>query len=448
MKVFLISLALCLIPWTLHAASPADASGASPADGQSTAASKDEPTEVEIAATQEAVDREAGASEDPMSEQEVKTLEVPVQPAVKKYDYSLYGNYRLRFRSTDGSDYALSDGGSRLGADAQYQLLPKLKVFGRAELGFNLLSELDFLIDSKDSAPEGKDGNSFFKRLLYVGLEAPGYFLTYGKSWSTYYKVAGFTDRFAGTGGDASGAYNAGTDGGATGTGRAQSVIQTRLHMGKLPEVIGIKPFNLNLQVQQGEPIPLVDGARYGTAVGLSGVYQMQPDFSLGIAYNFAEINDRDDPDIREAGLNGNVHALLVGTRQFGEKWYLGTVVSRLLNQQTTDQGKYFDGWGWEVYGQYQLREKIWLTGGWNYLRPDSDRFSGDYEIKYGVLGLRYSHDGFQNMIYANVKFDGGHLTDGEALGNVVTIGLRWNLGEISKRVVERYRLFQARQSR
>ena len=448
MKVFLISLALCLIPCSLHAATPDDASGVSPADEQSTAAGKNEPTEVEIAATQEAVNREADASEDPMSEQEVKTLEVPEKPAIKKYDFNLYGNYRLRYRAVDGGDFALSDGGSRFGADADYQLLPKLKVFGRAEVGFNLLSELDSLIDTNDSAPEGKAGNSFFKRLLYVGVETPGYFLTYGKSWSTYYKVAGFTDRFAGTGGDASGTYNAGTDGGATGTGRAQEVIQTRLHMGKLPEVIGIKPFNLNLQVQQGEPIPLVDGEHYGTALGLSAIHQVRPEFSLGIAYNIAEIKDLDEPGIRLAGLDGNAQAMLVGTRHFGEKWYLGTVVSRLLNHETTDQGTYFDGWGWEVYGQYQLREKIWLTGGWNYLRPDSDRLSGDYEIKYGVLGLRYSHDGFQNMIYANVKLDGGHLTDGEALGNVVTIGLRWNLGEISKRVVERYRLFQARQSR
>jgi outer membrane protein N len=448
MKVILISLMLCVSPWSLHAATPADASGVPPPDEQSSAAAKDVPTEAELAATQEAVDREAGASEDPMNEQEVKTLEAPDKSAVKKYDYSLYGNYRLRFRSTDGSDYALSDGGSRVGADAQYQLLPKLKVFGRAELGFNLLSELDFLIDSKDSGPEGKEGNSFFKRLLYVGFETPGYFLTFGKSWSAYYKVAGFTDRFAGTGGDASGTYNAGTDGGATGTGRAQSVIQTRLYIGKLSRVLGIKPFNLNLQMQQGQPIPLVDGAHYGTAVGLSGIYQVRPEFSLGIAYNIAEIKDLDEPGIRLAGLDGNAQAMLVGTRHFGEKWYLGTVVSRLLNQDTTDQGTYFDGWGWEVYGQYQLREKIWLTGGWNYLRPDSDRLSGDYEVKYGVLGLRYSHEGFQNMIYANVKFDGGHLTDGEALGNVVTIGLRWNLGEISKRVVERYRLFQARQGR
>ena len=48
---------------------------------------------------------------------------------------------------------------------------------------------------------------------------------------------------------------------------------------------------------------------------------------------------------------------MLAGTRQFGEKWYLGKVVSRSLNQETIDAGKYFDGLGWEVYDQYQLRE-------------------------------------------------------------------------------------------
>ena len=431
MKVLSIILTLFLLPCSLYAATPAS-----------------ENTSEEVSAREEAVNREAEASEDPMVEQEIKTTEAPEEAAIKKYDFSLYGNYRLRFRNTDGGGFALSDGGSRVGADAHYQLFPKFKVFGRAEMGFNLLSELDFLIDSKDSGPEGKEGNSFFKRLLYIGFETPGYFLTYGKSWSTYYKVAGFTDRFAGAGGDASGTYNAGTDGGATGTGRAQGVIQTRLHLGKLPERIGIKPFNLNIQVQQGEPIPLVDGAHYGTAVGLSAIHQIRPNFALGIAYNRAEINNLDDNNVRDAGLDGDAQALLVGTRHFGEKWYLGTVVSRLLNHETTDKGLYFDGWGWEVYGQYQLREKIWLTGGWNYLRPDSDRTSGDYEIKYGVVGLRYSHDGFQNMIFANVKFDDGHLTDGEALGNVYTIGLRWNLGEISERVVDRYHLYQARRKR
>jgi predicted porin len=447
MKVFFISLVLYLTSGLLHAATPADDSSAPATVEQSAAASRDEKEQVELAATQEAVQREADASEDPMTEQEVSTMEAPEPSEVKKKVFNIYGNYRLRLRSS-GDGFQLSDGGSRFGVDADYQLFPKLKVFGRAEVGFNLLSELDVLIDSNDSAPEGKARNSFFKRLLYVGFEAPGYFLTYGKSWSTYYKVAGFTDRFAGTGGDASGTYNAGTDGGVTGTGRAEGVLQTRLHIGKLSEVIGVKPFNLNLQVQHGEPIPLVDGAHYGTAVGLSAIHQVRPDFSLGIAYNIAEINDLDDPAIRDAGLDGNAQALLVGTRQFGEKWYLGTVVSRLLNMETTDQGKYFDGWGWEVYGQYQLRDKIWLTGGWNYLRPDSDRVSGDYEIKYGVIGLRYSQDGFQNMIFANVRLDHGRLTDGEQLGNVYTIGIRWNLGEIGRYALDKYRDFRRNQGR
>ena len=120
----------------------------------------------------------------------------------------------------------------------------------------------------------------------------------------------------------------------------------------------------------------------------------------------------------------------------------------RALNQDTTDQGKYFDGWGWEVYGQYQLREKVWLTGGWNYLRPDSDQLSGDYEIKYGVIGLRYSQDGFQNMIYANMQLDHGRLTDGEQPGNTYTIGIRWNLGEIASYVRDRYRDMRSNQGR
>ena len=431
MKVLSIFLALILLPCSLQAATPAV-----------------EDTSEEQAAKQEAVKREVKASEDPMTESEVTSMEAPEEAVVKKYDYNLYGNYRLRFRSTGGGDFALTDGGSRMGLDGHYQLFPKLKVFGRAEYGLNLLDELDSLFGGTDSAPEGEEGARFFKRLLYVGVELPGNFLTFGKSYSTYYKVAGFTDRFAGTGGDASGTYNAGTDGGATGTGRAQGVLQTRLHFGKLPELIGIKPFNVNFQLQQGEPIPLVDGANYGTAVGLSGVYQLKSSLALGLAYNIAQIKDKDDPDIRKAGLDGDAQALLVGTREFGEKWYLGSVVSRLLNQETTDEGMYFDGWGWEVYGQYQLREKIWLTGGWNYLRPDSDKTSGDYEIKYGVIGLRYSHDGFQNMVYANFRFDEGRLFDGEELDNVFTIGIRWNLGEIAERVVDRYHLFQARRKR
>jgi outer membrane protein N len=437
---------LLLLSWTQHVVALDDVLILSSADEQRAATADTEKTEKELAARRTAVQREADASEDPMVKREILSMEDPDKAAIKAHSIRGYGNLRLRLRSTDSDNLKLSDDGSRFGADGHYQLSPKLKIFGRAEVGFNLLSNLASITNSKDSAPEGKAGDNVFERLLYVGFEAPGYFLTLGKNWSTYYKVAGFTDRFSGTGGDASGTYNAGTDGGATGTGRAQGALQTRLHFGRLTEQIGIKPLNLNLQVQHGEPIPLVDGEHYGTALGLSTVYQFKSDLALGIAYNLAQINNLDDPAIQNAGLDGDAQAILLGGRQAGEKWYLGTVVARLLNQETTDEGMYFDGWGWEVYGQYQLRKKIWLTGGWNYLRPDSDQSSGDYMIKYGVSGLHYSLNESQDKVYANVQFNDGRLADGQALDNVFTIGIQWGFGEIANWMVDNYRHLRARQ--
>ncbi len=435
---------LLLLAWSQYVAAMEDVLLVSSVDDQQTATAVTEKQVKDLDTRQKVLQREAATSEDPMVKNEVMSLERAGKTPARDHALRGYGSLRLRLRNTGGNDTQLTDDGSRFGADGYYQLTPKLKLFGRVEAGFNLLSNLASITNSKDSAPEGKAGNNFFERLFYVGLESPGYFLTAGKNWSTYYKVAGFTDRFSGTGGDASGTYNAGTDGGATGTGRAQGVLQTRLHFGKQVEQLGIKPFNLNLQVQHGEPIPLVDGEHYGTAFGLSTVYQFQSDLALGLAYNQAQITNLDDPAIQGAGLDGDAQAFLVGANQAGENWYLGTVVARLLNQDTTDEGIYFDGWGWEVYGQYQLRERIWLTGGWNYLRPDSDQASGDYLIKYGVIGLHYSLNESQDKVYANFQLNKGRLADGQAQDNMFTIGIQWGFGEIANWVVDRYQHYRA----
>ena len=48
-------------------------------------------------------------------------------------------------------------------------------------------------------------------------------------------------------------------------------------------------------------------------------------------------------------------------------------------------------------------------------------------------------------MIYANAQFDHGRLTDGERLGNVYTIGMRWNLGEIGHWMLGKYRQLSSR---
>jgi hypothetical protein len=112
----------------LYVATSVDASSLSSSDHHAAGSSDDKLKPEAQAISKEAVQREADASEDPMTKREVSSMEEVEQPAVKEHDFSLYGNYRLRIRSS-GDEFKLSDGGSRIGAEGYYQLFTKLKVF-------------------------------------------------------------------------------------------------------------------------------------------------------------------------------------------------------------------------------------------------------------------------------------------------------------------------------
>lgn len=375
----------------------------------------------------EAEQRELEASEDPMEAAEAKRN---VQRAEEKESeperttgFDIYNSLRVRYRE-QGDEAGLQDGGSRAGIEADLQFHPGSFLIARYEFGYNLLTGLN---------PDENFGDfedTFFTRLSYVGLDTTWANIILGKNWSTYYTVAGFTDRFMGTGGSASGAFNAQTDGGPTGPGRADSVLQTKLALDFLPHTL-FKPFDLNVQIQYGNPIPFGDGAKYDGAAGISAVMTTHKEFTVGIAYNHALIDLRSNPSLLGKGISGDARALLVGTRGFGERWYAGLVFSRLENHETTDEGIYFDGWGSEFYGQYQVYDRWWLTGGYNILEPDSNQLlAGEYRVRYAVLGLRYTLDEFRHMLFANVRLNDGRDADGTPGANVYTVGIRWDLSK------------------
>lgn len=376
--------------------------------------------------------REQAAEEDPLTQRQTEAEEdaeppPDAKPAPEPNELAVYGSLRVRYRWNPDSE-GFEDGSSRIGLQGRYQLRPRKWLFARAEAGFNLLDEVSALAGSNANNPGGGRGDTFFRRLLYVGYESPRLFLIAGKAWSVYYKVTGFTDRFAGSGGSASGTYNAGTDGGYTGTGRAENALQTRMLIDFLPEPWGIEPFGLNIQLQDGEPIPGVAGHRYGRALGLSALLDTRQNFSLGIAYNHAQVPDADEPELRARGIDGDARALALGARWFDDDWYLATVIARLVNHEATNEDNYFDGWGYELYAQYRLRGKWWLIGGGNWLSPDGDqRQAGDFRVKYGLIGLRYALRDFDRFLYVNLRADRSLDQRGSALGNVVTAGLRWN---------------------
>lgn len=398
---------------------------------------KDENASAVADAPDEAENRELGGNEDPMAadkaRREDERTEEAEKPAVKTAPerttgFDLYGSIRVRYREQRGSRN-WQDGGSRAGVDLEWRFRPKSYLYARYEAGFNVLTGIENLTNPGENVDE-EFKDTVFTRLWYAGIDSPVVNAVAGKNWSTYYKVSGFTDRFMGTGGSASGTYNAQSDGGPTGPGRADDTIQTHFSVDFLPQRI-FKPFDLNLQVQHGNDIPFGNGATYGTAVGVSAVMTTQKDFTLGIAYNHAAIDLDKNPSLRRIGLTGDARAATVGARAFGDRWYAGLVISKLADHETTDDGIYFDGWGSEFYGEYRVYDRIWLVGGFNVLEPDADDvLARYYRLKYAVAGIRYTFDEFRRMIWANVRIDDSVNADGTPGANVYTIGIRWDLSK------------------
>lgn len=374
---------------------------------------------------QEARQREAEASEDPLKQRQAEKVDRPDLWSDEPSGVDLYGSVRLRYRKA-GGETVFGDGGSRIGLNANWQYRPQSWLHGRVEAGFNVLDAFDRVFSP---GSRGESDSAFItSRLYYAGLETPDLIASFGKIWSTYYQVTGFTDLFDSTGGSASGTYNAQTDGGPTGTGRADSVLQTRVTVDWLPDSRLFKPFDMNVQLQYDRKIPNVAGARYGLALGMSAVFKTKDDTEVGFAYNYADVRDENDPAVAAAGIDGDDHALAIAARRISDRWYLASTVVRLRNHETTDQKRYVDAWGWELYGRYRLFGKFWAVGGWNWLEPDRGQpLAGQYRVKYGVLGLRYSIKEFRQLVYLEARFDKSRNADGTPVGNSAAFGIRWD---------------------
>lgn len=394
--------------------------------------------EIREAVEQEEVKEQASKIDTGSEEARDEVKSEAEEPALKREEAELtyikdrftgriYGSIRLRYRST-GEGSILGDAGSRAGLEGGWQVAKDSWAYARLEAGFNVLDELDTLLSPGGGSGESQQGESIFPRLYTVGIETPVVVASFGKSWSTYYKISNFTDRFDSAGSSAVGTFNANTDGGATGTGRADSVLQSLAYIDFMPEKWQVNPFNLNIQFQSGQPIPGVEGVNYQYAFGLSAVLDSRDDYTLGVAYNRARVDELDNAAVQAAGIKGDAEALVIGARWFDEKRYIGFAVARLHNHENTDQGTYFVGWGSELYARYRLIKDYWLVGGYNWLVPDEDEVqAGEYELLYGIVGLRYSIDDFNRLAYAEWRIDSTVSETGEPIGNIFTIGIRWD---------------------
>ena len=346
--------------------------------------------------------------------------DVVAAPAVRDIDpvgLWFYGSGRIRTTVSDG-ELRISDNRSRLGIYGYKFVRSDIEIYSQIELGTDLGGQIDDLLVPPENARESSSG-AVFLRVGLVGVGTRWGDFSAGKQWSTYYDVSGYTDRFAVFGATATGTYNAGTDGGGTGTGRSDQALKYEKSFGGL---------GLALQYQNETEIPQTIRT-YDGGIGAKLNYEFSEQWSAGAAYNHAAIDDLTF-DLEDAGLNGDATAAIAGVQYTHEPIYVAATYASHKNTETTNELKYIDADGFELYSRYAFGKRWRAIGGVNVLTPDKkDVNAGSYKIRNLILGFQYTYGDitFGDMVYFECELRDGRQVDGTPSENAYTVGVRYS---------------------
>jgi len=327
-----------------------------------------------------------------------------------------YGSVRahLGFYS---SRVELQDNASRIGVSLRRNFKNRFSLRAKMEFSVALIdNEVSFNASANTSnnfdQAFRKDSGPFGTRLGYVGIHHPLYgTLTLGKQWSSYYDISSFTDQFIVFGGEASGTYNTGTDGGSEGTGRADKAILYR-------NVIKDVQFAIQTQLL-GSTI----------TYGASSLYNFENGLSIGAAFNVAFL----DESTKELVFNAKhvVNSFIAGAKIERHEYYGAATLSftgsetAFFNDTTLVM---FDSRGIEFYFHYDFKERIRVNMGFNHLIPRSepDLISENFRKEYYVLGLAYLFN-YKSYVYMEFKFDNSIDEFSNRATSVITLGFKYD---------------------
>lgn len=306
-----------------------------------------------------------------------------------------------------------------------------VKFYARMELGTNLIGNVDrFRAGARTDSglltfDELENPDVFGSRLGYLGLDfgAAGR-VTLGKDWGMHYSIAGYTtDRWNAFGGQASLAYPALGDGGGSGTGRADQVLNYRITVAKIVELGAQTQFNNSGNDE------FLDG--YGASVQV----KVLPGLKLGGAYTQMEIADFNQVEI--IGVEGDAEYAILGASYSSDLIDVGAVWATQKNGDLRqvavpddELGNFipvvFDGSGVEIY----LRGKLgrWgIIGGYIDYDPDTvgTPLDPDFRTKYFIVGADWQiTDG--TGAYAEFRIDDSVGFEGQESSSVGVLGLKY----------------------
>jgi predicted porin len=323
-------------------------------------------------------------------------------------------------------DVEVQDNASWIGLD--FSTRGPVKLFAATEWGVNLMrggQEFNAGANTNTGFPELDDaqaGQVFSARLGYVGVDF-GRFgrLAVGKQWGVNTDVAFYTtERFNVFGSEATGTYTADTDGGVTGTGRADQVITYR------NTVFDVLSLGGQLQFRTADNGRAVDG--YGASVQL-----VLPAVRGGAAYTRA--NYGDDVRARVRGLDGDgefVAAGLAVDRSIVQAglvflWQRNGDLARLALPVGQTESVGFDANGIETFLRINLTRFAPYGGSVSYNAEDSALVASDFRTQYFVAGAEIGITGTAFVYVEGRFFDDSIGPQGEKTGfDVLTVGVHY----------------------
>ncbi|WP_308367359.1 MULTISPECIES: porin [unclassified Microbulbifer] len=377
--------------------------------------------------------------------------------------------------NTDGETF-LDDGPSRYSFDLTVPDLYGGWTAGVAmEWGLRLTSaRQDIIVSGNQQASPGETINSLFLRRgnLFASHDTWGEFRA-GKQWSVYYDVTSKTDDFRVGGGFGSGTYNFGTDGGPSGTGRADGAISWRK---KFP--IGANHLQVGLQYAahtadidiEVENVVEVEGidrtllicpageCEFDNIYGASLTYTLDwyDNLFFGVAYNHAELvvetrrgklfdaTDLAEPiliDDRfsfDASRNDEAFAIGIayGPSAYQPGFYGAVVWNKSRNHELAPPGSteevvnLFDAVGSESLFSWGWDDCHSVYFGHNILESDDDEFEqalvadDEFRLAQYYLGLNYRWNQRVNLFLEN-RWDNSNEVAQPISDDFLAVGIR-----------------------
>jgi predicted porin len=371
-----------------------------------------------------AVPVEANAYVEPADQKaEMATATTGVNPKVQYFGMlNPYGSLRTIVGISDAGAQ-VQDDASRIGIN--FTTFGAIKVFGTAEWGVNLVqSETTFNAGATTASGFGVINQAtqpvFGARLGFVGVDfgALGR-IAFGKQNSTHYDITDYTtDRFNVFGGQSTATYVAGTDGGRSGTGRADQVILYHLKFAKIFD------FGAQGQLRSGETSQAFNG------FGFSLQATVLPGLKIGGAYNKTYFN----PQFTRLIFNGGgTDYWTIGAKGDWRNLEWGAVYVRQSNGDIAfvpdplggpePIAIGFSADGVELYSRLKFGKFAAIFGFDDYIPRDLSPFiNSNFKTRYGILGAEwhFSKAGyafFETSLGDSVDAQGKNVSDAAALG-------------------------------